>query len=516
MLADSSAAVVLTQQLFSDRFFDTSATVVTLDSGRDEICKEKDTNLAIAISSDNLAYVLYTSGSTGAPKGVAVEHRNTLAFLSWALAAFTPEDLRGVLAATSISFDLSVFEIFATLTCGGKIVLAQNALDLAQLRNAGEVTLINTVPSAITELVKLRAIPSSVRVVNLAGEPLPTALVRQIYESSSVGNIKDLYGPTECTTYSTWTCRRPEGPQTIGRPIANTKIYILDSHLMPVPIGIPGEIYIGGAGVARGYLNRPELTAETFIANPFCSEPGARLYKTGDLARYLPDGNIEYLGRIDNQVKIRGYRIEPGEIEAVLAQHPTVQQTIVVAREDTPGDKRLAAYVVTANGSAISGNDLRGYLQQKLPDYMVPSAFVFLDSLPLTPNGKLDRKALPAPDQSRPELGDAFVAPRTPIEEILANIWAEILTLDKVGIHDNFFQLGGHSLLATQVVSRIRDCFRLDLPLRSLFEAPTIKGLAKKLQDLGDKQEVAQTAHIAPVAREQYRVQKRMFRTDSR
>ena len=251
--------------------------------------------------------------------------------------------------------------------------------------------------------------------------------MQQIYESSSAGKINDLYGPTECTTYSTWTCRRPEGPQTIGRPIANTKIYLLDPQQTPVPIGVPGEIYIGGAGVARGYLNRPELTAEKFIANPFTSEPGARLYKTGDLARFLPDGNIEYLGRIDNQVKIRGFRIELGDIETVLAEHPGIRQAVVLAREDTPGDKRLVAYAVTADGSAPSAHDLRSFLQQRLPDYMVPSAFMFLDSLPLTSNGKLDRTALPAPDQARPELDNVFAAPRSPVEEILADIWCTVL-----------------------------------------------------------------------------------------
>jgi amino acid adenylation domain-containing protein len=477
VLADSRSAVVLTQKLFSDSFRSAATAIISLDTDRDEICKEKDTNPAMATSSDNLAYVLYTSGSTGAPKGVAVEHRNTVAFLSWAVSAFAQEDLRVVLASTSISFDLSVFEIFATLSSGGKIVLAQNALALAQLPNAGEVTLINTVPSAITELVKLRAIPSSVRVINLAGEPLQQALVQQIYESSSVGKINDLYGPTECTTYSTWTYRRLEGRQTIGRPIANTKIYILDSQRTPVPIGVPGEIYIGGAGVARGYLNRPELTAEKFIDNPFSSEPGARLYKTGDLARYLPDGNIEYLGRIDNQVKIRGFRIELGEIETVLAQHLAIQQAVVLAREDTPSDQRLVAYVVTADGSAPSAHDLRIFLQQKLPAFMVPSSFLFLDSLPLTSNGKLDRTALPAPDQARPELDNVFVAPRTAVEELLANIWCTVLKIDKVGIHDNFFHLGGHSLLAMRVIEGMRRT-GLQADVRTLFITPTLAELA--------------------------------------
>jgi acyl carrier protein len=260
-------------------------------------------------------------------------------------------------------------------------------------------------------------------------------------------------------------------------------------------------------GVARGYLNRPELTAEKFIPDPFSSDPTSRLYKTGDRARYLPDGNIEFLGRMDDQVKIRGYRIELGEIETVLGQHSSLREAVVLAREDSPGDRRLVAYVVTAGGSAPSANDLRSFLQQKLPEYMVPSVFVFLDSLPLTPNGKLDRKALPAPDQTRPELEETFVAPRTPVEETLASIWAAVLKVDKVGIHDNFFELGGHSLLATQLISRIRETFKIDLPLRSLFEAPTIYGLAQRMQELGEKQEVRPGTKITPVAREQFRVQ---------
>jgi acyl carrier protein len=266
--------------------------------------------------------------------------------------------------------------------------------------------------------------------------------------------------------------------------MADRKIYLLGRNLQPVPIGVPGELHIGGAGLARGYFKRPELTAEKFIPDPFNNEPGARLYKTGDSARYLPDGTIDFVGRIDNQVKIRGYRIELGEIAAVLGQHSGLRQAVVVAREDSPGDKRLVAYTIAAPGSAPSANELRSFLQQKLPDYMVPSAFMFLESLPLTPNGKLDRKALPAPDQSRSDLDETFAAPQTSVEKILASIWSDVLKLDKVGIHDNFFHLGGHSLSATQVISRLRDTFTVDLPLRSLFEFPTIAALAERIETL--------------------------------
>jgi surfactin family lipopeptide synthetase A len=264
----------------------------------------------------------------------------------------------------------------------------------------------------------------------------------------------------------------------IGRPIANTQLYILDPVLQPVPIGIPGELYIGGDGLARGYLNRPDLTAEKFIPNPFGSEPGARLYKTGDLARHRPDGNLEFLGRLDHQVKLRGFRIELGEIEAVLGGHPAVREAVVVVREDVPGDMRLVAFVVSDQEPAPASRELRAFLQAKLPDYMIPSVFIRLDILPLTPNGKVDRRALPAPDQARPAPEDAFVAPRTPVEEGLARIWAQVLGLEQVGIHDNFFELGGHSLLAMRVISRLRDTFHMELPLRSLFEAPTVAGLA--------------------------------------
>ena len=288
----------------------------------------------------NLAYVIYTSGSTGTPKGVAIEHRNTVAFLDWARTVFGPQQLAGVLASTSICFDLSVFELFVPLSWGGKIILAQNVLQLPALPASKDVTLINTVPSAMAELLRVGGVPASVRTVNLAGEPLQTPLVKQIYEQGKIEQVFDLYGPSEDTTYSTFALRSRSGPATIGRPIANTQIYILDAHLQPVPLGVPGEVYIGGAGLARGYLKRPDLTAEKFIPNPFSPEPGARLYETGDLARYRPDGNIEFLGRFDNQVKIRGFRIELGEIEAALVPAPNIQWTrlVVICREDSRGE----------------------------------------------------------------------------------------------------------------------------------------------------------------------------------
>jgi acyl carrier protein len=287
----------------------------------------------------------------------------------------------------------------------------------------------------------------------------------------------------------------------LGRPLPNTQVYVLDRNLRPVPVGVPGELHIGGRCLARGYIDRPEATAEKFVPNPFGNEPGSRLYKTGDVGRYLSDGNIEFLGRTDHQVKIRGFRIEPGEIESALAQHPAVREALVVAREvasaesDVPAnrkskiqnlksDKRLVAYVVPHRDLSPSAGELRGYLKEKLPDPMVPSAFVLLDALPRTPHGKLDRRALPEPDQSRPEVEKNLVAPRTPVEEAIVEIWREVLSLDRVGIHDNFFELGGHSLLATQVISRLRAAFSVELALRSLFESPTVAGLAERIDTI--------------------------------
>jgi acyl carrier protein len=317
-------------------------------------------------------------------------------------------------------------------------------------------------------------VPGSVQVVNLAGEPLAPALVDQIYAETSAQKVYDLYGPTETTTYSTFALRVAGEPPTIGRPLANEQIYLLDAQLQPVPIGVPGGLYIGGAGLARGYLNREEMTRECFVPHPF--KAGARLYKTGDLARWRADGNLVYLGRSDHQVKLRGFRIELGEIESALRNHPDIVDAVVLAREDKPGEKRLAAYIVNSPQKQVTTAQLRGAVREKLPEYMVPSAFVFLDALPLTPNGKVDRKALPIPEQGR-ESSRAFVAPRTPLEVQLAGIWGEVLQIDRVGATDNFFELGGHSLLAIQAIARIADTLNIQLPLSCLFEAPTIADL---------------------------------------
>ena len=485
MLEDAQVPVLLTQEQLLEKLPEHQAHLVYLDNDIQEFAQANEISFATEVKPSNLAYVLYTSGSTGKPKAVAIEHHSPVALVSWAQDVFTPLELAGVLASTSICFDLSVFELFVTLSLGGKVILAQNALHLSTIATANQVTLINTVPSAIAQLIRENNLPKQVCTVNLAGEPLQNQLVQQIYQHSQIERVFNLYGPSEDTTYSTFSLieKGTSSSPTIGQPIANTQIYILDTQLQPVPIGVPGELHIGGAGLARGYLNRPELTQEKFIPNPFSTDPHSRLYKTGDLTRYLPDGNIEYLGRIDNQVKIRGFRIELGEIEAVLSQYSHVQASCAIAREDIPGDKRLVAYIVPHPEVTPIISELRQLLKSKLPEYMVPNAFVMLESLPLTPSGKVDRRALPAPDLLS-ELSVKYVAPRTLIEELLAQIWTQVLKVEQVGIHNNFFELGGHSLLATQVVSRIRNIFKVELPLRELFATATVAELAQSIEQL--------------------------------
>jgi amino acid adenylation domain-containing protein/FkbH-like protein len=491
ILQDSRAPILLTQAAIADELPDFAGLRICLDADWDAICQEPSEDPVTTVAPGNLAYVLFTSGSTGRPKGVAIEHRSVATFVQWAQDVFTPQELSGVLFSTSMCFDLSVFEMFVPLSVGGKIILAENALYLPTLSAKNEVTLINTVPSAMAELVRMAGVPDSVRTVNLAGEALPETLVEQVYSSTRTERLYNLYGPTEDTTYSTYTLVRRGAPVTIGSPITNSQAYILDARLNPVPVGVSGELYLAGEGLARGYYGRPDLTSERFIPNSFNSEPGARMYRTGDLARYLPDGNIEYLGRMDHQVKLRGFRIELGEIENALDSHPRVQQSVVLAREDAPGDKRLVAYIVlnpehrepddTQNGDPIP--QLRRWLGEQLPEFMIPSAFVLLDFMPLSSNGKINRSVLPAPESS---LGDGatYVAPRTHLEEDLVAIWSEVLRVPRIGIYDDFFSLGGHSLLATQVISRIRTSLRVELPLRVMFEATKIAELAARINEV--------------------------------
>jgi amino acid adenylation domain-containing protein len=481
MLADAEVRVLVTEEHLLAGLPTVQAKVLALDIEWPVHCSTA--NLESIANRENLAYVIYTSGSTGTPKGVAITHRSASVFVAWSISFFTNERLQSVLASTSINFDLSVFELFVPLSVGGRIVLAENALQLPALDSSVEVQLINTVPSAIAELVRQNAVPASVRIVNLAGEALSRKLVQEIYAVGTIDNVINLYGPSEDTTYSTYdvVSNAVDEPVLIGRPVANTQVYLLDTEMQPVPIGVAGELYTAGEGLARGYLNRPELTAEKFVPNPFSKEPGARLYRTGDLARHREDGRIEYLARMDQQVKVRGFRIELGEIEAVLDKYSSVQQCVATVYEDESGDKRIVAYVVPHGSETVNANDLRGFLKEKLPEYMVPQIFVMLSELPRTPNGKIDRKRLPAPEQAHVETGHDFVAPRTQTEEIVAGILAEVLKLDRVGANDNFFDLGGHSLLATLVVSRIRAAIKVELPLRVLFTAPSVTELAQSI-----------------------------------
>ncbi|HKH48447.1 MAG TPA: amino acid adenylation domain-containing protein [Thermoanaerobaculia bacterium] len=427
-------------------------------------------------SSDSLAYVIYTSGSTGRPKGVAISHRSAAALALWAREVFTPEEMSGVLAATSVCFDLSIFELFVPLSLGGTVILAENALALPVLPAAGEVTLVNTVPSAMSELVRADALPASVRTICLAGEALRRDLVDRLLARPGL-RILNLYGPSEDTTYSTFAemTRDDRRPPAIGRPIPGTRAWLLDAAGHPVPLGAAGELCLGGAGLARGYLGRPELTAEKFVPGP----RGGRLYRTGDLARARTDGSLEFLGRIDHQVKVRGFRIEPGEIEAALVAHPAVHAAAVVVRETDSGDRLLVAWL-TVEEAAPSPGELREWLLARLPEPYVPGLFAVLDALPLTPNGKVDRTALarrPLPGHTT-----ASQAPRTPLESAVAAVWAETLGVERVGVDDDFFALGGHSLLAARLVARLREALGVELPLRAVFEAPTVERLARRVE----------------------------------
>jgi amino acid adenylation domain-containing protein len=493
MVQDAQVPVLVTQQQLLGQVPQTGARVICLDADWPVIGLESRENLECNTTAENLAYVMYTSGSTGLPKGVMIPHRAVMRLVvSTDYVSFRPKD--AVAQVSNISFDAATFEIWGALLNGAKLVIfpKEKVLTLkdfaSSLRIEG-ITVLLLSPALFNQMVQ--EVPGafqSLRFLLLGGEALDPSRVRQALESGAPQQLLNVYGPTENATISTWyrveEVEPGAGTVPIGKAIANSQTYILDRHLQPVPVGVAGELYVGGAGLALGYLNRPALTAEKFIANPFAGgEPHSeRLYRTGDLARYLPDGNIEFLGRIDSQVKIRGFRIELGEIEAVLSQQPSVRETAVIARENTAGDKELVAYVVLRQEQTPTIIDLRSVLKKQLPDYMVPSAFVRLESLPLTPNGKVDRRALPAPDISAREREDNFVPPTTPTEAKLAAIWAEVLGLQQASINDNFFALGGHSLLATSVISRIRDAFSIELPLRHLFEAPTIASLGKVIE----------------------------------
>jgi amino acid adenylation domain-containing protein len=490
ILEDTQTPVLLTQEKLVKDLPPHEAQVVCLDSNWQGIIQNSQENPINETTTDHLIYVIYTSGSTGQPKGVMIPHRGICNQLHWKQTTFGLTLADKVLLNISFSFDPSVWQIFWPLCFGGQLIVArpgghQDTAYLVQVITEQQITVLALVPSILRVLLEEKGIENCryLRHIICGGEPLPGELIERFFAQLNLENVlHNCYGPTEASIDTTfWTCQRGTNYAIapIGRPITNAEIHILDENLRSVAVGESGELHIGGIGLARGYLNRPELTVDKFIIDPFSSEREARLYKTGDLARYLSDGNIEFLGRIDHQVKIRGFRIELGEIEAVLSQHPALTQTLVIAREDVPGDNQLVAYIVASPDQIPRQVELRRFLETRLPEYMVPSFFVFLDTLPLNPNGKIDRRALPAPNISDIRLSTNFVLPQNSTEEVLASIWAKMLRLEQVGIHDNFFELGGHSLLATQVMSRVRQALQIDIPLQILFENPTIATLAQ-------------------------------------
>jgi amino acid adenylation domain-containing protein len=496
MLRDARATVLLTRRSLwplpglSPEQFDSIYLEDMLEAPLDSDLGNPETN----IQPEDLAYAIYTSGSTGQPKGTLVPHRGVVSYLTQIIAKHALGGHTVVLQLPSFAFDASVRDLFAPLAAGGRLILptqdeARSPAELLMImREQGVNCLLSLVPSLLRAMFQEHRTgghrADNVELILVSGE----SLLWSDWQNAQAlfgkeAQVVNQYGPTEGPLTATRyvLTSQPPGQEAvpIGRPIPNVQVHILDTHLNPVPVGAPGEICLGGVGLAHGYLNRPGLTASVFVPHPFSTEPGARLYRTGDLGRYRPDGNIEFLGRSDHQVKIRGYRVELGEIEAVLVQHEAVPEAVVVLRSDERGGQHLVAYLVAKGDPAPTAADLRAFLRQKLPQYMVPGAYVVLDALPLTPNRKVDRRALPAPDWSLTD--ERFIAPRTPVEEIVAGIWAEVLGLERVGISDSFFDLGGHSLLATQIISRLRARFRIEIPLRALFESPTVAGLAEAI-----------------------------------
>ncbi|MEO1446011.1 MAG: amino acid adenylation domain-containing protein, partial [Cyanobacteria bacterium J06635_11] len=505
MVEDSKLSVLLLhtpyQAVFNAALQKQSVQIVDISSPI--FAQQPNHNPTSSLTAQNLAYTIYTSGSTGKPKGVQIEHGSVVNFL------YSMRDKPGLtsqdrlLAVTTISFDIAVLELYLPLMVGAQVILASREVtadgrQLAALLSHSAATVMQATPVTWQMLLTSGWTGNATLKMLCGGEALPRALANQLLEKGET--LWNLYGPTEATVWTT-ACRvtAGEGPVPVAEPVANTQLYVVErtaseqagiqdfpNQDLPepriLPVGIPGEVYIGGDGLARGYLNRPDLTAAKFIPDPFSDKTGARLYKTGDLARFRPDGRLEFLGRIDHQIKIRGFRIELGEIETAFSQNPAVQQCVVVAQAGVQGDKRLVAYWVAKSDARPTPGEFREQLEGMLPNYMIPSVFVCLEAFPLTPNGKLNRRALPAPQMTNIQKSSAYVAPRTLIEQQLADIWKDILGLNQVGVHDNFFELGGHSFLAAQVVAQVQTICQVQLPLVRLFESPTIDGLAKLCQ----------------------------------
>ncbi len=506
MIQDSDLSLLITHSKLSDRYEEGSFSVVDLDSDRHRIDLSDDTNPKVKVFPEDIAYIIYTSGSTGRPKGVLLHQQGAVNFFMNMIRDFHLEPGKSVLQLASFSFDAATADIFATLLSGSTLQLVKKETllstnELIQLCNEKKVTTA-MIPPSLLSILPEDAINSFETIVSV-GDACTLELANRWNKKCRFMNG---YGPTEGTIGAVWGVVEDKAYDSltapIGKPLANVKIYIIDSYLHPVPIGVPGEIHISGPGVARGYLNRPDLTAEKFIPDPFSTTAGARMYKTGDLARWLPDGQIEFIGRVDFQVKIRGFRIELGEIEAELSKQSSVKDVVVIARGEKAGEKMVVAYLIPQDGETPVPDDLRTALKERLPEYMVPAAFVVLDAFPLTPNGKVNRKALPAPDAADLS-GSEFVAARTPEEELLASIWADVLSLEEVSVESSFFDLGGHSLLATQVISRIQDAFDVELHLRDLFETPTIARIAEKIDQIKKGEAGIAAPPIEPVDRNQ-------------
>lgn len=501
VLAEANVSVVLTLAHFRDTLArDVEIATICLDR---DVIDAKVENLTCTTQPDNLAYVIYTSGSTGKPKGAMIPHRGLVNYLNWCARYYSVAEGQGAPVHSPLGFDLTVTSLFAPLLAGRTIELLpeENVVEgLGQLLRANrDFSLVKITPAHLELLRHYFADGTApgTRAFIIGGEALFNEQISFWQQHAPNVRLINEYGPTEtvvgCCIYESPAEPNNSGAVSIGRPIANAQLYLLDHELQPVPTGVTGELYIGGAGLARGYLKQPAITAEKFLPHPFATEPGQRLYRTGDLARFLPDGNLEYLGRVDNQVKIRGFRIELGEIESVLAQYPAVQETVVTVREDVPGDKRLVAYVTLATDQSTAITELRLYLKDKLPSYMVPSAVVVLDALPLTTNGKIDHQALPAPDDTRTRLQNNFIAPRNLLELKLAEMWEEILNVRPIGLTDNFFDAGGHSILGLRLMARIQKEFDLDLPLATLFEGGTVEHLAAIIR----QRTVTKQTHLA-------------------
>jgi amino acid adenylation domain-containing protein len=487
MLEDGGASVLVTQESLLESLSSQQAKVICIDRDWTSISQESVENPRTAVTPASLSYVIFTSGSTGRPKGVQLEHRNVVNFINSVRRLFALNERDVYLGVASMSFDASVLDFYLPLSVGARLVIvdvdtSRDARALAETMSRSGVSAMHATPSTWRSLIDTGWRGDATLKIFSGGEALPWDLAKELLPCCS--GLWNLYGPTETAVYSAiHKISATDGTVLVGRPVDNTQIYILDLHQQPTSIGVQGEICIGGAGVARGYLNRPELTAEKFVPNPFINALGARMYRTGDLGRYRTDGIIQCLGRVDHQVKLRGFRIELGEIEAVLMQHPGIRHAVTDVRASSTGEKRLVGYFVPdAKAPAVS--ELRAFLKSKLPEYMVPSVFMPLDTLPVSPSGKLNRRALPEPDDARPELTREFVAPSTPVEEAVAEIFSDVLEIRQVGVHDDFFELGGHSLLATRVVSRLRDRFQIEMTPRFLFESPTVQQMASRISEL--------------------------------